>query len=153
DEIGYWSEIKLDIVRGYATAYSRILTAKKLKHVYIDAFAGAGQHISKATGELVPGSPQNALNIHPPFREYYFIDLDSNRVTGLRKLFGSRSNVHIEAGDCNRVLLDKVFPTLEYSTRRRALCLLDPYGLHLEWPVLREAGRLGTIDIFLNFPV
>jgi three-Cys-motif partner protein len=110
DEIGYWSEIKLDIVKDYAAAYSRILAAKKLKHVYIDAFAGAGQHISKATGELVPGSPLNALNVLPPFREYYLIDLDSSRVTGLRKLFGDRSNVHIEAGDCNRVFTRQSLP-------------------------------------------
>jgi len=27
DEIGYWSELKLDIVRKYAAAYSTILTA------------------------------------------------------------------------------------------------------------------------------
>jgi three-Cys-motif partner protein len=62
DEIGYWSEIKLEIVRDYASAYSRILNSKNLPHVYIDAFAGAGQHISKNTGEFVPGSPLNALN-------------------------------------------------------------------------------------------
>ena len=53
DEIGYWSEVKLDIVKDYAAAYSRILAAQEkpaLHHVYIDAFAGAGVHISKATG-------------------------------------------------------------------------------------------------------
>jgi hypothetical protein len=47
DEIGYWSEIKLEIVRDYAAAYSAILTKKNLQHIYVDAFAGAGQHISK----------------------------------------------------------------------------------------------------------
>ena len=29
DEIGYWSEIKLDIVREYAVAYSTILSAQR----------------------------------------------------------------------------------------------------------------------------
>ena len=43
DEIGYWSEIKLEIVRDYAAAYSTILTKKNLPHVYVDAFAGAGR--------------------------------------------------------------------------------------------------------------
>ena len=45
DEIGYWSEIKLDIIKDYAAAYSRILSAQKnpsLHHIYIDAFAGGG---------------------------------------------------------------------------------------------------------------
>jgi three-Cys-motif partner protein len=68
DEIGYWSEVKLEIVRKYAAAYSRILSAQpSIKaHIYIDAFAGAGTHISKATGAVVSGSPVNAMNINPP---------------------------------------------------------------------------------------
>jgi three-Cys-motif partner protein len=90
DEIGYWSEVKLDIVREYAAAYSRILTAKNLPHVYIDAFAGAGQHVSKNTGEFVPGSPLNALNVQPPFREYHFIDLNAAKIEHLQNLAGAR---------------------------------------------------------------
>jgi hypothetical protein len=82
-QIGYWSEIKLDIVREYAAAYSKILAAQhrpRLSHVYIDAFAGAGYHITKAHGDLVWGSPLNALLINPPFDEYHFIDLDKGNV-------------------------------------------------------------------------
>ena len=66
DEIGNWSEVKLDIINEYASAYSRILSAQtKLTfyHIYIDAFAGAGLHISKETGELIQGSPLNALQV------------------------------------------------------------------------------------------
>jgi len=153
DEIGYWSEIKLEIVRDYASAYSRILNSKNLPHVYIDAFAGAGQHISKNTGEFVPGSPLNALNVQPPFREYHFIDLNAGKVEFLRGLIGNRVDVSIYEGDCNKVLLREVFPTLKYESYRRALCLLDPYGLDLSWDVIFQAGQLGTIDMFLNFPV
>ena len=29
DEIGYWSEIKLDIIKEYAAAYSQILGSQK----------------------------------------------------------------------------------------------------------------------------
>jgi hypothetical protein len=56
DEIGLWSEIKLDILKEYASAYSTILAAQKqpaLQHIYIDAFAGAGVHRSKATQGFV----------------------------------------------------------------------------------------------------
>ena len=77
DIIGYWSEIKLEIVREYAQVYSQILTSNHLHHVYIDAFAGAGLHLSKTKGEVVPGSPLNALSIRPPFKEFHLIDLDS----------------------------------------------------------------------------
>jgi three-Cys-motif partner protein len=153
DEIGYWSEIKLEIVRDYASAYSRILHSNKLPHIYIDAFAGAGLHISKATGEFVLGSPLNALNVRPPFREYHFIDLNSDRVEHLRGLVAGESNVWVYEGDCNVVLTGRIFPTLAFESYRRALCLLDPYGLDLDWQVLFQAGQLGTIDMFLNFPV
>ncbi len=29
DEIGYWSEVKLDVIRKYATAYSTIMNNQK----------------------------------------------------------------------------------------------------------------------------
>ena len=156
DEIGYWSEIKLDIVRDYASAYSRILAAQRkpdLHHVYIDAFAGAGVHVSKATGEYVPGSPVNALLAEPPFREYYLIDIDRQKVALLRDLIKDRRDVHVHEGDCNRILLENVFPNVRWEQYRRGLCLLDPYGLQLDWKVIETAGKMRSIDMFLNFPV
>jgi hypothetical protein len=48
DKIGYWSEVKLDIVREYAGTYSKILANQMYKgrprftHCYIDGFAGRG---------------------------------------------------------------------------------------------------------------
>lgn len=153
DEIGYWSEIKLEIIRDYAAAYSTILTSKKLPHIYIDAFAGPGQHVSKTTGGFIAGSPIVALDVQPPFREYHFIDLNRAKVEHLQRLAGHRPGVSLYEGDCNEVLRQKIFPTLEFKTYRRGLCLLDPYGLHLDWEVVFQAGQLGTIGLFLNFPV
>jgi three-Cys-motif partner protein len=153
DEIGYWSEVKLEIIRDYASAYSRILNSKNLPHIYVDAFSGAGKHISKTTGDFVPGSPTNALNVRPPFTEYHFIDLHAGKADYLQRSVGAREDVHVYSGDCNRVLIEDIFPTLHFESYRRALCLLDPYGLNLKWQVLFEAGQLGTVDMFLNFPV
>jgi len=156
DEIGYWSEIKLDIIRDYAAAYSRILSSQarpKFYHIYIDAFAGAGKHISKITGDFVLGSPANALFVEPPFREYHFIDLDEQKTQALEDLAGTRPDVHIYHGDCNKVMINEVLPNIKYESYRRALCILDPYGLHLDWTVIFKAGNLRTVDIFLNFPV
>lgn len=156
DEIGHWSEIKLAILKDYAKAYSAIMSAQKnphLWHAYIDAFAGGGVHVSKLTNEFVPGSPLNALLIRPPFREFHLIDLSAKRVENLRKQAGDRKDVHIYEGDCNEVLLKKVFPQVEYTAYRRGLCLLDPYGLHLDWGVIQTAAQMKSIEIFLNFPV
>src|SRR6266699_3685694 len=125
DEIGYWSEIKLDIVKDYASAYSRILAAQiktALHHVYIDAFAGAGVHISKATGKYIAGSPINALLVQPPFREYHLIDIDRQKVALLRELTKQRRDVHIHEGDGNRILLEKVLPNVRYENYRHGRC-------------------------------
>jgi three-Cys-motif partner protein len=156
DEIGYWSEVKLDIVRDYAAEYSKILSAQKfpaLYHVYIDAFAGAGQHISRATGGFVPGSPLNALSVDPPFKEYHFIDLNRAKLASLAEIAQGSKNVHIHEGDCNEILLDKIFPEVSYEQYRRGLCLLDPYGLHLNWNVIATAGAMKSLEVFLNFPI
>jgi three-Cys-motif partner protein len=156
EEIGYWSEIKLEILKKYATAYSTILAAQKnpsLHHVYIDAFAGAGVHLSRTTGAFVPGSPLNALAVFPPFREYHLIDIDAERVASLKELIGDRADVHLHQGDCNKVLVEEVFPRVQFKQYRRGLCILDPYGLHLDWKVIQTAGEMKTIDLFLNFPV
>lgn len=159
DQIGYWSEVKLDIVREYAQAYSQILTAQKLpnggslRHVYVDGFAGAGVHLSKETGSFVPGSPLNALRVQPPFKEYFLIDLDGDKVESLKQIVAKRTDVRVFHGDCNEVLLRDVFPNILWKDYRRGLCLLDPYGLQLQWRVIVEAGRMKTIDLFLNFPI
>ena len=154
DEIGDWSEVKLDIVKKYVQAYSTILAKKKkLSHVYIDGFAGPGVHIAKSSGDFIPGSPLNALLIKPGFDDYYLVDLDGDKIDHLRKSVGEKTNVHIFEGDSNEILLDKIFPHVHYDNYRRGLCLLDPYELHLNWDVIETAGNMGTIDLFLNFPI
>lgn len=157
DQIGAWSEIKLEIIRKFAAAYSTIFGAarqQRFYHEYVDACAGVGLHISKATGALVAGSPLQALEVVPPFREYHFIDLDGDKIAALRRLVKDRPvTAHVYHGDCNDILLTQIFPRLRYEDYRRALCLLDPYGLHLQWEVMKTAGGLRTIDMLLNFPV
>lgn len=155
DEIGYWSEVKLDIVRKYAAAYSKILSTKSFiqGHAYIDAFAGAGVHLSRVSGQLVPGSPLNALLVEPPFSEYHLIDLDGHRAGQLRQLAGDRSDVHVYEGDGNQVLLDRVFPRCRFNAYKRALCLLDPYALNVDWNVIETAGKMGSVEIFFNFMI
>jgi len=156
DEIGPWSEVKLDILKRYAVEYSKILANQKnpsFFHVYIDAFAGAGFHLSKTTGEMVLGSPLNALLVQPPFREYHLIDLDGDKIDGLKQLIGERRDVFPHKGNCNDVLLKEVFPKVRREDFRRGLCLLDPYGLSLDWKVMKQAGTMQSLDIFINFPI
>jgi three-Cys-motif partner protein len=156
DRIGYWSEIKLDIIKDYASAYTTIMSKQQnpsFAFIYIDAFAGAGRHVSRKTGEFIPGSPLNALNIQPSFHEYHFIDLEEAKILELEALGAEADNVFIYHGNCNEILPIKVLPRADYKRYCRALCILDPYGLHLNWEVIEMAGKMKSIEIFLNFPV
>jgi three-Cys-motif partner protein len=101
----------------------------------------------------VPGSPLNALRTVPPFREYHFIDADPARINQLREFAKADKNVFFHLGDCNDILLNRVFPLVRFEDRDRALCLLDPYNIDLSWEVVAAAGRTKAIEIFLNFMV
>ncbi len=122
----------------------------------LDAFAGAGIHITKEHKEFIPGSPLNALILNPQFDEYHFIDIDREKTQHLRTIveeFENKESIFIYEGDCNHILLEKVFPRCRYEDYHRALCILDPYGLHLDWTLIKKAGDMGSVEIFLNFPV
>ena len=159
DEIGIWSEVKLAIIKEYASAYATILEATRrdklpnLRWLYIDAYVGPGVHLSKRTGQMVEGSPLISLNTQPSFHEYHFVDSDPKRAAQLKTLTGERTDVFIYSADCNTVLLQKVFPRARYENYRRALCLLDPYNINLRWEVIEAAGKMGSVDIFLNLMV
>jgi three-Cys-motif partner protein len=153
DEIGYWSEVKLSILEEYAKRYNQIIRSNKLHPVYIDGFAGAGHHKAKASDRMIEGSPKRALSVQPPFESFHFIDLDSARTNALRQLSAGRSDVTVHHGDCNDVLTTEVFPKIRYDQFQRALCILDPYGLNLDWRIIKAAADSRTIEIFLNFPV
>ena len=154
DEIGLWSELKLEIVEKYGQAYTNAFNKRgaHLQKYYSDGFSGGGIHLSKRTGEQIEGSPARALKITPPFNGFYFIDMNADKTAYLEQVRAGRSNVEIHTGDTNPYL-KRLLPAIKYSDYKRALCLLDPYGLHLEWDVIQIAGQLKTVDLFLNFPI
>jgi three-Cys-motif partner protein len=141
DDIGYWSELKLEIIESYGSAYTKAFANyPRLKKVYIDAFSGAGMHRSKRTGGLVEGSPARALKISPPFNYFCFIDMNPNKTAHLATLCRGRNDVKIVTDDATTYLC-KLLPKIHYDRYNRALCLLDPYGLHLDWDVMQLAGQ------------
>jgi three-Cys-motif partner protein len=155
EEIGPWTEIKLEIIRKYARAYSVILrnqATPRLTHVYIDAFAGAGRYIARQTGLLVPGSTEIALATDPPFRHYYFVDIDDLKYARLEQLAEHRTDVTVFHGDCNTILVNNVLSQVRWEQFRRGLCILDPYGLHPNWSTVAAAAAAKTVEVFINFP-
>lgn len=71
----------------------------------------------------------------------------------LRDATRDRQDVIVYQGDCNKILLNEIFPQCQYKDYRRALCLLDPYGLNVGWDVLKTAGQMQSIEIFYNFMI
>ena len=70
----------------------------------------------------------------------------------LRAAVGDHADVFLYNEDANEALL-RIIPTVKYSEFKRALCVLDPYGLDLDWKVLVAAAKQGTVEIFFNFSI
>jgi len=152
DKLGPWSISKLDIIQKYANAYGKIISVFRLHPVYIDGFSGCGSHVDRATGEPVEGSPLRALDIRPRFEEFHFIDVDRGKLDVLRAAVGDCADVFLYNEDANEALL-RIIPTVKYSEFKRALCVLDPYGLDLDWKVLVATAKQRTVEIFFNFSI
>ena len=163
DQIGIWSRDKLSMLEQYLAAYVNLLSTEKLKEFcsdfhYIDAFAGATEHIDKETGEYVDGSPRVALKVQPPFFSYTFIEKNRNKVKKVLEPLVSEfpnQNINILYGDCNKKLLDDILPAFppRKSKSKLGFIFLDPYGTNLEWNTVEAIGKAGVFDIFINLSV
>ena len=153
DEIGPWSEIKLDILRDYAAPYSAILKSNGFRHGYVECLLRSGAAFQEIGRRRSNGQPPGGFNVQPPFDEYHFIDLDGEKVDFLKGQVGDRPDVTFYNADSNQVMLQSVLPRFSYAKRTRALCVLDPYALTLDWEVVRAAGISRAVEVFINFPV
>jgi three-Cys-motif partner protein len=154
DKLGSWSEIKLEIIKRYSEEYARIVNNNNLISCYIDAFSGSGIHTSKTNNSItIDGSPVNAFNLQNKFREYYFIDLDKDKIEHLKNTLGMKDGVFYFNDDCNKVLLEQILPKMKFETFRRALCILDPYSLQFDWNILKMASESKIMEVFINFPI
>jgi three-Cys-motif partner protein len=79
--------------------------------------------------------------------------MNEHKTAHLKALCANRGDVHIETGDASQYLVQTLLPTIRYEKFNRALCLFDPYGLHLDWRAMEMAGKSRAVDMFLNFPV
>jgi len=157
DKIGKWSEDKLKLLKKYLGAYTKILKGKRWckGYYYIDAFAGTGKPQARDEERFIDGSPLCALTIKNPFTKYYFIEKTKWRVKKLEKIKKGFQNldIEIEEGDCNKILTQKIIPSLPYNSYKRALLFLDPFGMSINWGVIEQASKTKTIEIILNMPI
>jgi three-Cys-motif partner protein len=169
---GAWTQSKLSILRDYLRAYLVILKKHSyFETVYVDAFAGAGaielpkderdRHnlfddvsIPEAT-EYVDGSVKMALGLYPPFDRYLLIEKDAERCMQLKQLKSEFPNiagaVEVVNADANNELTEWCRRTDWLHTR--AVVFLDPFGMDVEWDLLRRIADTQAIDMWLWFPI
>jgi three-Cys-motif partner protein len=154
DQLGEWSHVKHEIVEKYAHAYTTVMAKQRFKRVlYIDGFAGAGVAMDRETGARTLGSAMLAVRTEPPFDELHFVEADHAKAMALRQNTRGDLRVRVHEGDANLVLMNTILPRCRYEDYARALCLLDPYGLSVDWSVLYRIGQMRSVEIFFNFMV
>ena len=148
-----WSELKAEIVRRYASAWAQVMSRQAgLAYYYIEGFSRPSWYLPELFEGFLPTSVLQATVVEPRFRHYFLVDLDGGPATELRDLVAG-ADVTLLEGDGNALLLEDVLPRVRAEDYRRALCVLDPPALGLDWRVLEAAGRLRTIDLFVTLPV
>lgn len=172
---GDWTTEKLDRVRKYLQAYTiifdRNIRARNLIPVYVDAFAGSGYRTRPEKiaeiGDLLPdfadpetqiflkGSPRIALDVQPPFKKYIFIELDQERAQELESLKVEyphhAKKISVVSAEANTFLMDWCQKT-DWK-RHRAVVFLDPYGMQVEWDLIKVIAETKAIDLWILFPL
>lgn len=160
DTVGPWSEGKLELLKKYLNAYTRIMQNQswcRNGYHYIDAFAGTGRPRARDEDEerYIDGSPRIALAIQHPFHSYTFIEKEPWRVQRLRELqkeFPDR-DIRICQGDCNQVIVSEITPCIRREYFNRGLIFLDPFSMNTEWSTLEQIAETRALEVYLNFPV
>lgn len=166
---GQWTQEKLTRVKAGLQTYVTALKNQNFRLLYVDAFAGTGYVSAKDKGgaqgmlsgfedsdvkDFIAGSAANALEVNPPFDEYYFVEKNDKHLTELERLkteFPQLANrINIRSGDANVFLQNFCQGDWRF---RRAVIFLDPYGMQVKWKTLEAIGETRAIDLWLLFPL
>lgn len=167
---GGWTQRKLDVLKKYLRAYTKIFKrnprARFYSISYVDAFAGTGTlrrpalgglakflpELQEAEEEFRKGSVRRALEVEPPFDRYIFIEKNAKKCKELEATSADFSNRHVTIinKDANSALLDWC-GNLD-PKRERAVVFVDPFGASVKWEVIAALGRTHAVDLWILFP-
>jgi three-Cys-motif partner protein len=166
-----WTQDKLERVRKYLVAFSKIMRYRSFIYKYIDVFAGTGYHELKAEGNdgvglfpeedmsavatFLEGSARIALQVEPRFNKYIFIEKNHKKTLELEKLreeFPEKAtDIIIVEADANDYL-QKLCLGRSWKNRR-AVLFLDPFGMQLARETIAAIAKTKAIDTWVLFPV
>lgn len=175
---GQWTEDKLDCFQKYVKAYLTIMNAYREKFrwklVYFDGFAGSGSReqslVTDEKAMLLFGEElHDASELHPyqgaaervvqieqqmrGFDEYWFIDKNEQNITSLElKLaeYQTRGKKMFRPNDANEEVLN-LGRRLREHPKTKVLCLLDPFGMSINWDSIVALAGNG-IDLWILVP-
>lgn len=175
---GQWTEDKLDCFQKYVKAYLTIMNAYREKFrwklVYFDGFAGSGSREQSLVADekavsLFGEELHDASELHPyqgaaervvqieqqmrGFDEYWFIDKNEQNITSLEfKLaeYQTRGTKIFRPNDANEEVLN-LGRRLREHPKTKVLCLLDPFGMSINWDSIVALAGNG-IDLWILVP-
>ncbi len=164
---GVWTDIKLKVLRKYLEFYTIALSKHNFHLVYFDAFAGTGKRNleddpnqtgfleDNETESVKNGSAKIALEISRPFHEYVFVEKNASRFRELQTLANEHpdlsSRMRFERRDANTAVQE--FCSKTDWKKSRAVMLLDPFGMQVDWSTIEAISRTESVDLWYLLPV
>lgn len=176
---GSWTEQKLDAFAKYVTAYLTIMHTYRDKYhwklIYFDGFAGSGSRgddnsepvaetglfnsseidIKRTEGDVYVGAAERVLQIGlRGFDYYYFNEPDKESrdalSTKLAKYQSPDKKFAFRSNDANTELVN-LAGALHNDSNLKALILLDPFGMQLNWDSIASLKGCGA-DVWILVP-
>ena len=159
---------KLDVLDAWHGFYPLALKHRRLRLIYIDAFAGTGEVLvaeDDADDQLLPciesqrivleGSAPRALGAPIPYDEYIFIEKHAGKLNTLKAKLSTRfagliGRCKFIRGDAN-VALKEICAETNWA-RTRAVVFLDPFGNSIAWETLEALAATEAVDVWYLFP-
>lgn len=177
---GMWTEQKLDTFESYVRAYLTIMNSFRDKFhwklLYFDGFAGSGtrknddpdrevkklktlfgdQLIDNTDLSVYQGAAERIVRLESTMRGfdyYYFIDKQEDNCTALELKLSKYNTVGrkvFRPGDANMQAL-YLANALRRDKNMKALALLDPFGMQINWEVIESLSG-PNIDLWILIP-
>ncbi len=177
---GQWTEQKLDTFANYVQAYLTIMNKYRDKFqwklIYFDGFAGSGarknddaekevrklktlfgeQLIDNTDLSVYQGAAERVVSLERKmqgFDFYYFIDKQEANCTALELKLSKYNTVGrkvFRPGDANMQALN-LANALRRDNKMKALALLDPFGMQINWEVIESLSG-PNIDLWILIP-
>jgi three-Cys-motif partner protein len=154
---GYWTGLKLILVKYYVKPYLDILASGEGKKVaYVDLFSGPGLDLIGERKVPVLGSPMIPLVINESkyaFSRFIFSDTNSAYIEALKERIAyfkdMDESIVVLNEDANEVV-NKLPSFLDSFDH--ALVFIDPEGMELTWSSVRSLVDNLQCDLIINFP-